>query len=94
MPLEFAAEALLRFLFEVIFYTLGYATGWLLVPVLSFGYYTAELLPPPKRRSKRAQASGVTRPRQLSADVVATIGILFWAVMFALVALFWWVEKA
>ncbi|MEA9579492.1 hypothetical protein VC218_11400 [Xanthomonas nasturtii] len=93
MPLEFAAEIFFRFLFEVIVYTFGYATGWLLIPVLSFGYYEVEPLSPPKRGAKQMRAQGVRHPRQLTADAAAVIGILFWVVAIALGLVLWWLAE-
>lgn len=93
MPLEFAAEVVFRFVFEVVFYALGYATGWLLVPALSFGYYTVEPIPPPKRGSRRVRSGSADRPRQLSADAAAVVGILFWAALVALGVSVWWLAK-
>lgn len=90
MPLEFAAEMFVRFLFELMFYTFGYATGWLLIPALSFGYYEVEPLSPPKRGKKRLQAQAAGHPRQLTADTAAVIGILFWAVAVVLGFALWW----
>ena len=94
MPLSFVAETLLRFLFETVFYFLGYATGWLLVPTLSFGFYEVEPLSPPKRNSRQSRTTSATRlPRQISADATTAIGILFWLVLVGLGALFWWLSK-
>jgi hypothetical protein len=93
MPLEFAAEVFVRFLFEAILYTLGYATGWLLVPTLSFGYYDVEPLSPPRRGAKRIRSKGTRRPRQLSAEATAMIGILFWAIVVAMGLAFWWFTR-
>lgn len=92
MPLEFAAEALFRFLFEAILYTLGYGTGWHLVPALSFGYYTVEPLPPPKRGVRRPPSLSPTGPRQLSAEVTAIFGILFWMLAAAMALTVWWLS--
>jgi hypothetical protein len=78
MPLEFVAEVLLRFVFEIVFYVLGYATGWLLIPVFSFGRYTAEPLSPPRRGQRRGRSRAPKGPRQVSIEFTALIGILFW----------------
>jgi hypothetical protein len=93
MPLEFAAEVFLRFLFEAILYTLGYGTGWLLIPALSFGYYTVEPLSPPKRGARRVRSRSVAGPRQLSAEATALIGILIWVVAVAMGLVLWWLAR-
>ncbi len=93
MPLEFAAEVFFRFLLEVVVYTLGYATGWLLVPVLSFGYYEVEPLSPPKRGARRVRSKAAMPPRQLSAEATAVLGILFWAVAAAMFLAVWWITR-
>lgn len=95
MPLSFVAETLLRFVFETVIYFFGYATGWILVPTLTFGYYTADPVPPPSPRRRRERIVGKTAvaPRRLSEDATAAVGILFWLVMAALGALFWWLAK-
>ena len=93
MPLEFAAEVVLRFLLEAVLYTVGYATGWLLVPALSFGYYEPEPLAPPKRGAKRIRTSGVRHPRQVSAKVTAMVGGLFWFVVVAAGLALWWFAR-
>ena len=90
MPLELAAEVLVRFVFATILYTLGYATGWLIVPALSFGRYSVEPLAPPKRGASRALSRGARPPRQLSAEAAAYIGILFWAATVATGLALWW----
>ena len=90
MPVEIAAEVLFRFVFECAFYALGYATGWLLVPALSFGYYEVEPLSPPKRGVKRVRSRAVRDHRQLSAETATMAGILFWV---AVIALVWWVTS-
>jgi hypothetical protein len=84
MPLESAAEVLLRFLLEIIVYALGYGTGWLLVPALSFGYYTVEPLSPPRRGTRRTRASGARPARQWSAEATAMMGVGFWVIVIAL----------
>ncbi len=93
MPLEFAAEVFVRFLFEAILYTLGYGTGWLLIPALSFGYYTVEPLSPPRRGVRRVRSRGVSRPRQLTAEATALIGILFWVIAIAMGFALWWLAS-
>ena len=93
MPLEFSAEVFLRFLFEVIGYTVGYATGWLLIPTLTFGYYDVEPLSPPKRGFKRMRSTGVRHSRQVSAEATAAIGVLFWAIAVTLGVAFWWFSR-
>lgn len=93
MPLEFAAEMFFRFLFEFFFYTFGYATGWLLIPALSFGYYEVEPLSPPRRGKKRLRAQGVGHPRQLTADTAAVIGILFWSGVVVVGLALWWLAE-
>lgn len=94
MPLSFVAETFLRFLFETVFYFLGYATGWLVVPALSFGFYDVEPLSPPKRNTRRPSTTSTARlPRQISADATTAIGILFWLVLVGLGALFWWLAR-
>lgn len=93
MPLEFAAEVLLRFLFEVVLYSLGYGTGWLLVPALSFGHYTVEPLAPPRRGVRRVRSRGGAHPRRLSAEATALVGLLFWAAAVAIALALWWLAK-
>lgn len=95
MPADIAAEVLFRFLFELVVYTVGYATGWLLIPTLSFGYYSVEPLSPPRRGQKRARSRTARPPRELSFETTATIGALFWfAVVAAGVAIWWFTPPA
>ena len=94
MPLEIAAEILLRFLFESIFYFLGYGTGRVLVALFSFGRYTTEPLLPPKRGKRRTRIRGPKVARQLSVDATALIGILFWTLPGMLWVVYWWLFKA
>ena len=74
-------------------YTLGYATGWLLVPALSFGYYDVEPLSPPKRGAKRMRSGPVRPLRQLSAEATAMIGMLFWVIVVASGLALWWFTR-
>ncbi len=91
MPLSFVAETLFRFLFEVVFYAVGYATGWLVVPILSLGYYTAEPLAPPRRHKRGHRNTPKDRqPRQLSAEATVAVGIVFWV---AAGASIWWLTQ-
>jgi hypothetical protein len=95
MPLSFVAETLLRFVFETVIYFFGYATGWFLVPALTFGYYTADPIPPPSPRRRRDRTVGRTaiEPRRLSENATAAGGMLLWLDMAAGGALFWWLAK-
>ena len=94
MPADIAAEVLFRFLFELVVYTVGYATGWLLIPTLSFGYYSVEPLPPPRRGAKRARDRSARPPRQLSIETTAAVGGLFWLALFAAGVAILWFSKA
>ena len=93
MPADIAAEVLFRFLFELVVYTVGYATGWLLIPTLSFGYYSVEPLSPPRRGQKRARSRTARPPRELSFETTATIGAAFWFVVIGAGIAIWWFSK-
>ena len=90
MPLESAAEALFKFIFRLVLDTLGYATGWLLIPTLSLGYYTVEPLSPPKRGNRAARTRRPLPARQLSVEATSAIGGLFWVLLLAAYFGVWW----
>ena len=93
MAIELAAEVLFRFVFEALLYTLGYATGWLLIPVLSFGRYTVEPLSPPRRGARRTRTGGARPPRQVSAETASLVGLLLWVAVAGVGFALWWIAR-
>jgi len=94
MPLSPIAEFVLRPIFDVLFYGLGYLTGLILVPVCTLGTYSVESLVPsqrprPKLRKRKRAKNAELPPRTVSADTATTIGIIFWGAVI-LAALFFW----
>ncbi len=88
MPASLLTEILFRGAFEILFYGLGYVIGWLVVPIVSFGYYSVE----PwdfKSRKKSKSHSSRPLPKQISADAACGIGILTLAVA-STIAYFVW----
>ena len=88
MPASLLTEILFRGVFEIVLYGLGYAIGWVVVPLLSFGYYRVE----PwdfRPRSKTRGRSRQRRPKQVSADAACAIGLATLAAV-AVLACFGW----
>lgn len=83
MPASLLTEILFRGAIEVVLYGLGYAIGWVVVPVLSFGYYRVEPWDL-KPRSRTRGRSGPRRPKQVSADAACAIGLVALAAAVAL----------
>lgn len=80
MPASLLTELVIRPLFEVVLYGVGYVIGVMVVPALSFGRYTVEPWDFKKRTKKR---HGPLAPRVVSADVAVGVGLatLFVAVL-------------
>ncbi|MFT3807984.1 hypothetical protein [Arenimonas sp.] len=89
MPAEFLFEILLRFVFELIAYAVGYLTGSVIVPLFSLGAYSVEPFEKPvrgKRRQRRKRSRPEDRPpRTVLAETTTIVGLLFW-VLVAIIA--------
>jgi hypothetical protein len=78
--MHFIFELLLQPIFELLFYGIGYATAWIVVPVFTFGRVTVE----PGRNGKflqpkrgRIQRTGPGK-YVMKAELAACAGVLFW----------------
>lgn len=73
-------ELLLQPIFELVFYTVGYVTAWILVPVFTFGHVSVEPglngipLEPRRGRIQRIAPAKYV----MSAELGSIIGGLFW----------------
>ena len=88
MPASLLTEILLRGAFEVVLYGLGYVVGWLIIPVLSFGYYSVEPWDFKSRKKSRSH-SRRTLPKHVSADAACGVGLVTLAVASAIVYFVW-----
>ena len=76
-------ELVLGPILEVLFYGIGYATAWLLVPVFTFGHVTVE----PNTNGKKLKPRGGRIQRiapgryVMTAELGSCIGALFWVVV-------------
>lgn len=74
MPASLLTELVVRPLFEIVFYGVGYVIGVVVVPIFSLGRYTVEPLDFQKRTKTKKRATHLA-PRVVSADVSAGIGL-------------------
>jgi hypothetical protein len=91
MPGSVLAELILRPVFEIVLYFVGYLTGQVVVPAVTFGLYTVEPVSAsgrrPRPRLKRKAAPIASRV--VSADLAALVGLLSWAVALVIGYLLW-----
>ena len=90
MPASFLSEVVLRSLFEVVFYGVGYLVGVLVVPLFSLGMYTVE----PwdfRARTKTKKRANQLAPRVVSADIAAAVGL---ATLFAAAVVWYFIWRA
>jgi hypothetical protein len=91
MPGSVVAELILRPIFEIVLYFVGYLTGQLVVPVVTLGAYTVEPVAStgrrPRPRLKRSTVPVATRV--VSPDLAALVGLLTWAFVLAAGYLLW-----
>ena len=88
MPASLLTELVLRPLFEVVLYGVGYMVGFAVVPIFSLGMYRVE--PWDCRvRAKARKRSYPLAPRVVSADVATGIGLVT-LVAAALIGFFLW----
>lgn len=81
MPLEIAAEFILKPVLEFLLELFGYMTGRVVVPLFTGGLVRVEHLSKEQRR-RRTRGRFVRqthRPRVISADAGTLCGMLFWA---------------
>jgi hypothetical protein len=88
MPASFLTELVLRPLFEVVLYGVGYMVGVVVVPIFSLGMYTVESWDF-QVRAKARKRSNPLAPRVVSADVATGIGLAT-LVAAALIGFFLW----
>jgi hypothetical protein len=91
MPGSVVAELILRPVFEIVLYFVGYLTGHVVVPVVTFGVYTVAPVAPTARRPRprlKRRAAPIA-PRVVSPDLAALVGLLFWAFAIAIGYLLW-----
>ena len=87
MALDAVAEFLLRPLFEIVFYGVGYLTGRVILPVITLGRFRSEGHRHSEYREGRKRGAGSPRVRSpdgywiLGDDTVAFCGIVFWALI-------------
>ena len=89
MALDAVAEFLLRPLFEIVSYCVGYLTGRVILPVVTLGRFRSEGHPRNEYHEGRKRGDGSRRFRSpdgywvLGDDTVALCGIVFWALVIA-----------
>jgi len=88
MPASFLTEVLIRGIFEVVFYGLGYLVGWVVVPIFSLGHYSVEPWDFSSRKKSKSR-SAQRLPKQISADAACGIGLATLAVAATIVFLMW-----
>lgn len=78
--MQFLFELLLQPFFEAVFYVLGYATAWVIVPVFTFGHVTVGPARHVKRLNpKRGRIQRIGPGRYVvEADTAVWVGVLFW----------------
>lgn len=77
--MQFIFELLLQPILEFVFYVVGYATAWVVVPVFTFGTVTVEpthgrAIKPKRGRIQRSAGGGYV----MEAELAALVGWLFW----------------
>jgi hypothetical protein len=81
MPASFIGELILQPMAELVLQVAGYLTGWVVVPVFSFGKAYVE--PAPKGVRIVPTWGSLDRDSRgkivLSADLGAVVGLVFWA---------------
>jgi hypothetical protein len=81
--MQFILELVLAPILEILFYGIGYATAWLLVPVFTFGHVTVE--PNTNGRKLKPRGGRIQRiaPGRyvMTAELGSYIGVLFWTVV-------------
>lgn len=85
MPANLLTELVVRPVFEIVLYGLGYFTGQVVVPIMSLGRYSVEPIIQPRRprpRLKRNQSICLA-PFTVSADAATAIGLLVWVFIVA-----------
>lgn len=89
MALDAVAEFLLRPLFEIVFYAVGYLTGKVILPVITLGRFRSEGHRRNEYRERCRQGARSPRLRSpdgywiLNDDTVAFCGIVFWVLIIA-----------
>ena len=83
MPLSALAEIILQPVFEIILHVFGYMTGYIVVPLFSFGTLQVERIvekerPRPRLKNMRSDKD---EPRMISADAATCFGLLFWGLV-------------
>lgn len=81
--MQFIFELLLQPILELVFYVLGYATAWVIVPVFTFGHVTVE--PGPDGRFLKPKRGRIQRvgPGKyvMEAEMAVWVGVLFWVLV-------------
>jgi hypothetical protein len=81
--MQFIFELVLTPILELLFYGVGYATAWVLVPVFTFGHVTVE--PNSNGRKLKPRGGRIQRisPGRyvMTAELGCIVGVLFWAVV-------------
>ena len=81
--MQFIFELVLWPILELLFYGIGYATAWLLVPVFTFGHVT--VAPNTNGRTLKPRGGRIQRiaPGRyvMTAELGSCIGALFWIVV-------------
>lgn len=90
MALDAVAEFLLRPLFEIVFYGVGYLTGRVILPAITLGRFRSEGHRRSEYRESRKRGGARAPPVRsvdgywvLSDDTVVFCGLMFWALIIA-----------
>jgi hypothetical protein len=87
--MQFIFELLLQPIFEFVFYGIGYATAWVVVPLFTFGQVTVEPVrhgrdvEPKRGRIRRSARGGYI----MEAELAVLVGWLFWMAVAVIVYL-------
>ena len=81
--MQFIFQLLLQPILELVFYAIGYATAWLMVPVFTFGHVTVEPSTNGKTlRPRRGRIQRIAPGKYLmTAELGCCFGVLFWIVV-------------
>ena len=79
MPASLLTDLIVRPLFELAIYGLGYLTGHVMVPMLTLGRYTVETWDFQHKSKKRDRPRSLTQ-HTVSAEVAIGVGLATWVV--------------
>lgn len=88
MPASLLTEILLRGIFEIILYGMGYLVGRVVVPIFSLGYYSVEPWDFSSRKKPKNRPAHLL-PKQISADAACGFGLATLALAATIAFLIW-----